>query len=200
MRVLLVLSLSICLLFSVATMASADVFRITPEISNAKLETGSLSESGNVYYLSGDLNFIVVRTGIDLGYGEIEDLEYTTSGVRIGTELPLFFFKLIAYGGYQNYKFEGNGLSDEFKGTILGAGIEYELNDFFSLRGVVQVPIDMELKGSNDDIDFNSAKLDMIFTTLPLVDVFVGYRAVKFETDSRDWDLSGFTAGVRVGI
>lgn len=200
MRTLLVLSLTICLLFSMATMASADVFRITPEISNEKLESGSFSESGNVYYLSGDLNFVVVRTGVDLGYGEIGDAEYTMSGVRIGTELPLFFFKLIAFGGYQNYKFESLGSSNEFKGTVLGAGIEYELNNFFSLRGVAIVPVDMELKGSDAEVDFSSAKLDLIFTTAPLIDVFVGYRAVKFEVNNSDMDLSGFTAGVRVGI
>lgn len=200
MRTLLVLSLSICLLLSLSTIASADIFRITPEISNAKLEAGEISESGNVYYLSGDLNFVVVRTGVDLGYGEIDDVEYTMSGVRIGTELPLFFFKLIAFGGYQNYKFDEDDDPTEFKGTVLGAGIEYELNNFFSLRGVVLVPVDMKAKGSDDEVDFSSAKLDLIFTTAPLIDVFVGYRTVKFENDGMDIDLSGFTAGVRIGI
>ena len=200
MRTLAVLFLTLCLLFSLATVASADIFRITPEMSGTKLESGAYSESGNVYYLSGDLNFILVRTGVDLGYGEIEDTEYQMSGVRIGTELPLLIFKLIAYAGYQTYEFDGPVFgSKEAKGTVVGAGLEYEFNNFFSLRGVVQVPLDMEADWS-DDFDFSSAKVDLIFTTLPLVDIFAGYRVLKFESDVDDIDLSGYNVGIRIGI
>ncbi len=202
MRILLVLSLSICLLFSMSTIASADIFRITPEISNATLETGDIDESGNVYSLSGELNFVVVRTGVDLASGEFGDYEYTMAGVRIGTELPLIFFKLIAFGGYQTYEFDfENSPTIEVKGSVLGVGLEKELNNFFSLRGVALVPVDMEIKDSNEEIDFSSVKLDLIFTTAPLIDFFVGYRALKIDGESSDeLDLSGFAAGVRIGI
>lgn len=202
MRVLLVLVLSICLLFSISAMASADVFRITPEVMDADLEFGNISESGNIYFISGDLNFVLVRTGVDLGYGELGDTEFTMTGARIGTELPLVLFKLIAYGGYQYYKMESSGYADEeIKGTVLGAGLEYKLNNFFSLRGIVTKSMEMEAKDSDEEIDFTNAKLDLIFTTAPLVDFYIGYRSMDFEYENdRKLEMSGFTAGMRLGI
>jgi hypothetical protein len=202
MRVGLVLILSIFLLLSVSAMASAEVFRITPEVMDAELETNSYSESGNIYFLSGDLNFILLRTGVDLGYGEIDDTEFTMTGVRIGTEIPLVLFKLIAFGGYQAYKMEyTNSLDEEIKGTVLGAGLEYKLNNFFSLRGVVTRSMKMERDNNDEKIDFTNAKLDLIFTTAPLVDFYIGYRTMEFEDESDGkLELSGLTAGMRLGI
>lgn len=198
MRVMLVMFLAVCLLFSVSVMACADIFRLTPEVIDAELDTGNNSESGNIYNLSAELNFVVLRTGLDLGYGELDDTEYTMSGVRIGTELPLVLFKLIAFGGYQAYKFEFPGVDIEVKGTVLGVGLEHKMNNFFSLRGVAIVSADME--AGDKEVDFNSAKLDLIFTTAPLVDFFVGYRTLEFESDSRDLDISGLAAGMRIGL
>ncbi|MGE5604970.1 MAG: hypothetical protein ACM3YE_04675 [Bacteroidota bacterium] len=201
MKTLLVLSLTICLLFSIATVASADIFRITPEISEAKLEAGDFSQSGNVYYLSGDLNFVLVRLGADLASGELEDTEFTMAGARIGTELPLFFCKLVAFAGYQTYEFDIKGVpAIEVKGSVLGVGLEKELNNFFSIRGVALVPVDLKSDAFDGEIDFNSAKIDLIFTTMPLVDFFVGYRSMKIESDESELDLSGYHAGVRIGI
>lgn len=202
MRVGLVLILSIFLLLSVSAMASAEVFRLTPEVMDADLEVGGDSESGNVYFLSGDLNFILLRTGVDLGYGEFDDTKFTMTGVRIGTEIPLVLFKLIAFGGYQVYKIEhGNVIDEEIKGTVFGAGLEYKLNNFFSLRGVVNKSMKMEAEDSNKEIDFTDAKLDLIFTTAPLVDFYIGYRTMEFEDESDGkLELSGLTAGMRLGI
>lgn len=199
MRVMLVLFLAVCLLFSVSVMTCADIFRLTPEVIDAELDRGTNSESGNIYNLSAELNFVVLRTGLDLGYGELDDIEYTMSGVRIGTELPLVLFKLVAFGGYQTYKFEFSGADDtEIKGTVLGVGLEHKMNSFFSLRGVAIVSADMEAE--DEEVDFNSAKLDLIFTTAPLIDFFVGYRILEFESDSGDFDISGLAAGMRIGL
>lgn len=202
MRVGLVLILSIFLLLSVSAMASAEVFRITPEVMDAELETNSYSESGNIFFLSGDLNFILLRTGVDLGYGELDDTEFTMTGVRIGTEIPLVLFKLIAFGGYQAYKIEyADLLDEEIKGTVFGAGLEYKLNNFFSLRGIVTRSMKMERDNNDEEIDFTNAKLDLIFTTAPLVDFYIGYRTMEFEGESDGKiELSGLTAGMRLGI
>lgn len=198
MRVLLVMFLSVCLLLSVSSMASADIFRLTPEVIDAELETGDDSISGNIYNLSAELNFVVLRTGLDLGYGELDDTDYTMSGVRIGAELPLVLFKLIAFGGYQSYKFESSVVDTEVKGTVLGVGLEHKMNNFFSLRGVAIVSADMKVE--DEEIDFNSAKLDLIFTTAPLVDFFVGYRILEFQSDAAEFDISGLAAGMRIGL
>ena len=199
MRTLLVLSLTICLLFSVSTIASADIFRLTPEISKSTLDTGSAESEGDVYYLSGDLNFVLLRLGADLGSGELEDTDFTMAGARIGTEFPLIFFKLITYAGYQTYEFD-SGSKTEIKGSVLGVGFEKDLNNFFSIRGLAQLPVDLKSDELTGDIDFTSAKVDLIFTTLPLVDFFVGYRTLKFEADNGEIDLSGYHAGVRIGL
>ena len=201
MRTLLVLSLAICLLFSVSTIASADIFRLTPEISKSTLDMGGEDLEGNIYYLSGDLNFVVVRLGADLGYGELDDTEFTMAGARIGTEFPLVLFKLIAFAGYQAYEFDPKGGSAvKVKGTVLGVGLEKELNNFFSIRGQALIPADLKSDQLNGDIDLTSAKVDLIFTTLPLVDFFVGYRTLKFEDNKGKLDLSGYHAGVRIGF
>lgn len=201
MRALLVLSLTICLLFSVATIASADIFRITPEISKSTFDTGSDETEGNVYYLSGDLNFVLIRLGADLGSGELEDTDFTMAGARIGTEFPLVFFKFIAYAGYQTYEFEPKGAAAiDVKGSVLGVGLEKELNNFFSIRCLAILPVDLKSDELDGEIDFTSAKVDLIFTTLPLVDFFVGYRTLKFEDNAGELDLSGYHAGVRIGI
>lgn len=202
MRALLVPVLSFFLLLSVSAMASADVFRITPEVMDAEAETIGNSESGNIYFLSGDLNFVLLRAGVDLGYGEIGETEFTMTGGRIGTEVPLVLFKLIAFGGYQYYKFESTGNVDtEIKGTVLGAGLEYKINNFFSLRGVAMKSMEMEVEDSNEKSDITSAKLDLIFTTAPLVDFFVGYRTLEFDVENGgEVEMSGLTAGMRLGI
>ncbi len=201
MRTLLVLSLAICLLFSLSTIASADIFRLTPEISKSTLDTGDEDLEGNIYYLSGDLNFVLVRLGADLGSGELDDVEFTMAGVRIGTEFPLILFKLIAFAGYQTYEFDPKGIpATEIKGTVLGVGLEKELNNFFSIRGLAQLPVDLKSDNMDGEIDFTSAKVDLIFTTLPLVDFFVGYRTLKFEDDNGEINLSGYHAGVRIGF
>lgn len=202
MRVGLVLVLSVFLLLSVSAMASAEVFRITPEVMDADLETDGYSESGNIYFVSGDLNFVLVRTGVDLGYGELGDAEFTMTGVRVGTEAPLVLFKLIAFGGYQHYKIESSDYADEeIKGTVYGAGLEYKLNNFFSLRGVVTKSMKMESEDSDEEIDFTNAKLDLIFTTAPLVDFYIGYRTMEFKgKDDGKLEMSGLTAGMRLGI
>lgn len=201
MRTLLILSLTICLLFSVSTIASADIFRLTPEISKSTFDAGDGEREGNIYYLSGDLNFVVVRLGADLGYGELDDTEFTMAGARIGTEFPLVLFKLIAFAGYQTYEFDSKGISAiEIKGTVLGVGLEKELNNFFSIRGLALIPADLKSDQLNGDIDLTSAKVDLIFTTLPLVDFFVGYRTLKFEDNNGELDLSGYHAGVRIGF
>ena len=203
MRALLVLSLTICLLFSVSTMASADIFRLTPEISKSTLDTGAGSDEaeGDVYYLSGDLNIVLIRLGVDLGSGELEGTDFTMAGARIGTEFPLVLFKLIAFAGYQTYEFDLKGPLDiKVKGSVLGVGLEKELNKFFSIRGLVLLPVDLESDELTGDIDFTSAKVDLIFTTLPLVDFFIGYRTLKFEGNNGEFDLSGYHAGIRIGI
>lgn len=201
MRTLLVLSLTICLLFSVSTIASADIFRLTPEISKSTLDTGSNESEGNVYYLSGDLNFVLLRFGADLASGELEETDFTMAGARIGTEFPLVFFKLIAFAGYQTYEFDPKGVpAIEVKGSVLGVGLEKELNNFFSIRGLALVPVDLKSDDLAGEIDFTSAKVDFIFTTLPLVDFFVGYRTLKFEDENGELDLSGYHAGVRIGL
>jgi hypothetical protein len=183
-------------------MASAEVFRLTPEVMDADLEAYGYSESGNIYFLSGDLNLILLRTGVDLGYGEFDDAKFTMTGVRIGTEVPLVLFKLIAFGGYQAYKIEyADLLDDEIKGTVFGAGLEYKLNNFFSLRGVVTRSMKMESDNADGEIDFTNAKLDLIFTTAPLVDFYIGYRTMEFEAESDGKiEMSGLTAGMRLGI
>ncbi len=199
MRLLLAISLSICLVLSISAVASAEVIRITPEVMDAELEMGDYSESGNIYSLSGELNFVAVRAGLDLGSGEFDDIEYTMTGVRIGTELPLVLFKLIAFGGYQNYKFESSDYVDaDIKGTVFGVGLERKLNKFFSIRGVFTSSLDME--ADDEKIDFSGVKLDCIFTTAPLVDFFAGYRSLRFENDDSELEVSGLAAGVRLGI
>lgn len=201
MRTLLVLSLTICLLFSVSTMASADIFRLTPEISKSTFDAGNGERDGNIYYLSGDLNFVLVRFGADLGSGELEDVDFKMAGARIGTEFPLVFVKLIAFAGYQTYEFDTKGIpAIEIKGSVLGVGLEKELNNFFSIRGLALVPVDLKSDQLTGDIDFTSAKVDFIFTTLPLVDFFIGYRTLKFEDNNGELDLSGYHAGVRIGL
>ncbi len=201
MRNLLVLFLAICLLFSISTIASADIFRLTPEISKSTLDAEGDDLEGNIYYLSGDLNFVLLRLGADLGAGELEDTEFTMAGVRIGTELPLHFFKLIAFAGYQTYEFDTKGVSDiEVKGSVLGVGLEKELNNFFSIRVLTLIPVDLKSDDLYGEIDFTSAKVDFIFTTLPLIDFFAGYRTLKFEDNNKEIDLSGYHIGVRIGI
>jgi hypothetical protein len=184
-----------------STIASADIFRLTPEISKSTLDTGGNDVDGNIYYLSGDLNYVLLRLGADLASGELEDTEFTMVGAGIGTELPLHFFKLIAFARYQAYEFDAKGVSAvKIKGSVLGVGLEKKLNNLFSLRGVVLAPLDMESDDLDGEIDFSSVKVDLIFTTFPLVDFFVGYRTLKFESDNKEIDLSGYHAGVRIGI
>ena len=101
---------------------------------------------------------------------------------------------------YQSLTYPKGVPAIEVKGSVLGVGLEKELNNFFSIRGLALVPVDLKSDDLAGEIDFTSAKVDFIFTTLPLVDFFVGYRTLKFEDENGELDLSGYHAGVRIGL
>lgn len=211
MKKILVLLVTLSMLLTVSGIAAADIIKVTPEVYASELSGDTYNKMDiDTFGATLEIDSLLLRFGANYYTGESDDnipLEYKNTGAWLGVELGIIpKITPMVYVGWQDFRYESGSDLDKINGAIIGASVEYEINDYLSVRGRFEESLDMDREtrfgGSYNetDVDYSGIKADLIFYPAPLVDVFVGYRYKEFRYRHRLDEQKGFAAGVRVGF
>jgi hypothetical protein len=217
-KIAIILFLTISLLFSFASLASAEIlFGVTAETGSMDFSTtykGSyaglaqnVSETPNMVMLTGDFNLLLLHIGLEYGTADVgHGSTFTTGTVKAGWEFGLPILKAQLYGGYQVYGLtheDGVQLGDStFSSLIAGLGFESNIADF-TFYGNTYFPLWTKYSaGSIDDnnADLSYLKVGVAYAPIPFVDLFVDYRKMKAESKVMKLDADGYSFGVKLSF
>jgi hypothetical protein len=211
-KFMIVLILTLCLIFSCASLASAEIlFGVSAETGSIDFSTTSngsygypdVSKSPNMVTLTGDLNLILLHIGLEYGTADVGGgSTFTTSTIKAGWEFGLPILKAQLYGGYQVYGVTHDNLAigdSSYASLIAGLGFESKIANI-TLYGNTYIPLMAEYKddlNEDDDADLSYFKVGIAYAPIPFIDLFVDYRKMEAESKYMDLSADGYNFGVR---
>ncbi len=219
----IILILSLALLLSFATLASAELlFGVSaatgPSDFSVDYKPGynyggtvsDISKSPSQVTLTGDLNLLLIHIGAEYSTADMgKSGTFSTATVKAGWELGLPLVSFGLYGGYQAYTLtKGSSINNPSLGDsaywdlFASVGAKVSLADI-SVYATTNIPLYAEFSNGITDDDSASMtylKAGVSYAPIPFVDLFVDYR--KMEGDSKVMKLSsdGYNFGVKLSF
>jgi hypothetical protein len=213
MKKLLALVLTFGLLFSYASLASAEL------LFGASAETGEFdfiadssssglsdySDSANMMMLNGELNLVVTRLYLEYSQTDLAKASFSSWGLKTGWELGPGILKAQILGGLQGYRFEADNSSwgrTSFIGLVGGVGLESKIGQV-KFYGSALLPL--LVRSTNDSETDNSSSIENIcigvsYAPLPMLDVFVNYRNLNVKSDWVTLESNGYSLGAKLSF
>jgi hypothetical protein len=218
-KIAIILFLTISLLFSFASLASAELlFGVTAETGSLDFSTTykgaytaipNVSETPNMLTVTGDFNLFLLHIGLEYGTADVgHGSTFTTGTVKAGWEFGLPILKAQLYGGYQMYGLTHGSqitLGDSAYGSLIaGLGVESSIADF-TFYGNTYFPLWTKYSdgiSANDDdhADLSYLKVGVSYAPIPFVDLFVDYRKMEAESKVMKLDADGYSFGVKLSF
>ena len=214
MKKLMVLFVTMIMLFSYATLASAELlFGVSAETGkvdfSADYAGGSendFTESPKTVMLNGELNLVLTRVYLEYGQTDLERGSFSSYGLKTGWELGPGILKAQLLGGLQGYKFEDDKLaalgSNSVIGLVGGVGLESKIGNL-KIYGSALIPL---LVRFSSDIDTdNSAGIEnycigISYAPIPMLDIFANYRNTVVESKFLTLESEGYTVGAKISF
>jgi hypothetical protein len=222
----IVVILTLCLLFSFTSLASAELlFGVSAETGSSDFSVDykgdyattyhaanvdDISELPDMITLTGDLNLFLVRIGAEYGYGDVGDgATFSTATIKAGWDiaLPVFTFQL--YGGYQAFTItHGDTVSSLELGDsaywdlFASIGVKASLANV-SVFANANVPLYGKFDNGVDEDDnasISCLKAGISYAPLPFVDLFVDYRKMDAESKVMKLASEGYNFGVKLSF
>ena len=212
MKKLMVLSLTMVLLFSYVTLASAEVlFGVSAETGKVDLTADYAGTSydysdSDIVMLNGELNVFLTRLYVEYGQTDIEQGSFKSYGLKAGWELGPGLLKAQILGGFQGYKFEDENLAAlggySVAGLVGGVGLESKIGKM-KFYGSALIPL--VVRSQSDKEDDNSSSIEnycigVSYAPIPMLDIFANYRNTKLESNFLTLQSEGYTVGAKISF
>lgn len=214
MKTLLIIALSLGLLFSLATLASAEIlFGLSAETGSAAVSadysapaSGDVSKSAGITFVNGNFNLLGTKIRLEYGVSDLSPYKLTASKVRIGWDIGLTALKAEVFGGYQQFVFTDdtlpNGNQNNCWSLIGGVRLESRINRF-TVSGAAVLPLKSYYNnGVREDYNagLNDWSLGVSYSPMPLVDLFINYRAWQANSQVVNLGVQSYTVGAKISF
>ncbi|MCL6589356.1 MAG: hypothetical protein K6U80_05310 [Firmicutes bacterium] len=203
-KIVLLFVLTAGLLFSCAAVAGAELlFGVSAEtgVTGFSADYSILPDvSGNpgIFILTGDLNLFLVHITAEYGTAELGPDSIYLAALKAGWEFGPGLLKAKLYGGYRAFGFKDD-LAHAFGALVASLGVESKLGKF-KIYGDTEIPV-VALYTNGITEESNAAlsclNAGVSFAPLPLLDVFINYRAITAGSSFVALSATGTTYGVR---
>ncbi len=221
----IILVLSLALLLSFATLASAELlfsasaeagpsdFSVdykpgyTASTNTDYIGVNDISKSPTQLTLTGDLNLFLIHIGAEYSTASVgNDATFSTAAVKAGWDLGLPILSFQLYGGYQAYTLTHGKVTaldnSVYWDLFASVGVQASLANI-SVYATTNIPLYCKFDNGVDKDDSASMdylKVGVSYAPIPFVDLFVDYR--KIEADSKVMKLSsdGYNFGVKLSF
>ena len=211
MKTVLVIILSLCLLFSMTALASAEIlFGASAETGAAAFSANYASKSAGIYVVDGNFNLLGTHVRLEYGVSDLNPYKFTTSSVKVGWGfgIPTGLVDLEGevFGGYHRFVFTDNAMptgGENTYGSWLGGVMLQTRINRLTLSGAFSLPLKTNYSnGVTEDPNagLNDLVLGVSYSPIPLVDLFVNYRSFHAGSTVINLAAQGYTLGAKISF
>lgn len=212
MKKMIVFVLTMVLLFSYATLASAElVFGVSGETGPVDFtveeqNAAATTESTDLQMVNAELNLVITRLYLEYSQADLSGGSFKSYGLKTGWELGPKFLRAQILGGLQGYDYLDDDYaalgSMQFLGLVGGAGVESKWGKVKFYGSALMSVAGRSTSNTEDD---NATKIQnfcagISYNPLPMLELFGNYRMIDVKSDFIKLDYKGYTGGVKVSF